>query len=156
MKLIQLTNSTTDFSQVDDIYFEEVCKHNWYLTTSKSGRKIVSTTINTKRYELSVFIAILSKIPNPYPDRIVDLDHINDNSLNNQVGNLRYIPNTENIRRGHKNPYKCIRERENKYNPFEVTVYIKNKPHYLGCFRTLEEALHARNLFAQEYNLILY
>ena len=92
---------------------------------------------------------LVAKVFIPNPDNKPEIDHIDRNPANNHVDNLRWVTRSENclntkIRSdntsGHKNIY-WNKEREQ----FQVKKFKDNKEIYLGAFKTLEEAIVARD-----------
>jgi hypothetical protein len=78
-----------------------------------------------------------------------EVDHIDQNPANNHVDNLRWSNRSENclntkIRSdntsGHKNIY-WVESRK----VFQVKLFRDNKEIYVGAFKTLEEAIKARD-----------
>ena len=154
MTTILLTNSS-EVGLIDSIYFEEVSKHNWQLINGKEGNKYIGTELHGKTLYLHVLIALLSKLPNLFPGILVDIDHIDNNGLNCQVYNLRYIPHSENTRRGmfKNNPDKNIWHRKDN-GKYRVKFIVNKKGIDVGQFDTIEEARIARDSFIRSQNLI--
>lgn len=95
----------------------------------------------------------------PNPDNKPEIDHIDKNPANNHVDNLRWATRSENTLNtkvrsdntsGHKNIY-WNKERER----FQVKKFKDNKEIYLGAFKTLEEAIEARDEFINNNNNLL-
>jgi hypothetical protein len=85
----------------------------------------------------------------PNPENKSEIDHIDRDPSNNHVDNLRWVTRSENVLNtkirsdntsGHKNIY-WNKEREK----FQVKKFKDNKEIYLGAFKTLEEAIKARD-----------
>lgn len=80
------------------------------------------------------------------------INHINSNPSDNRVENLEWVTARENKYHGKgmgKNP--CIIFKKGKYT---VKTQYEKKPHYIGSFLSLEEAIKARNNFFKERNII--
>jgi len=89
----------------------------------------------------------------PNPDNLPQIDHIDDDSTNNNLSNLQWISASDNIRKA-SHPV-CSKER-NSFSGHKYIYYHTHKKHYLfiirknkiqqrlGCFKTLEEALKAK------------
>jgi hypothetical protein len=85
----------------------------------------------------------------PNPDNKIEIDHIDRDPSNNRVDNLRWATRSENVLNtkvrsdntsGSKGVYwNKSRER------FQVKVFKDNKEIYIGAYKTLEEAITARN-----------
>ena len=82
------------------------------------------------------------------------IDHIDANSQNNDPRNLRLVTSSENqlnsrmpknSKSGHKNI--SFHKRNKSYY---CVIRIRGKDNWLGSFKTLEEALQARNSFMEK------
>ena len=85
------------------------------------------------------------------PDNYV-VDHIDGNIENNHISNLRVVTQTINSRNRRK-PNKQTKTNENgitkSKSSFIVRVRLNGVRHYIGSFKTLEEAIIARD----QYNI---
>jgi len=104
----------------------------------------------------SVRVHILSAtafIPNPL--NLPQVNHLDNNPLNNHVSNLKWVTNRENAIHGHtffKRSSKftgvCFDKRDGKY---EARIMINGKSHYLGRFCCEIEAAES---YQQAFKLI--
>ena len=80
-------------------------------------------------------------IGHPINDYVVD--HIDQNTLNNKISNLRIISNRDNcLNRSHsKNGVSFCRQ--NKKNPWKTSFYENGRQIHLGYFSTRIQALEA-------------
>ena len=131
-----------------DIYTwrEWVKKPYWYkikikLETHKSGYKRYRICINRKKSSLSRFVY---KAHNPEWD-ITDnsknnhIDHINRNSLDNRIENLRVVTNQQNCFNRTAKGY-CWNKKENKWH---AAIRLNGKNKHLGCFDKEQDARQA-------------
>lgn len=86
----------------------------------------------------------------PNPDGKLYVDHIDRDKLNNCVTNLRWVTNSENLmnrgtQKNNKLGEKNIRWKNDKQ---KYCIEIKNK--FMGYFKTLEEAIQARDNFISQ------
>lgn len=83
----------------------------------------------------------------------LEVDHINGNPLDNRKSNLRLCTHQQNCsnHKGyskHKGVYKIKNRPLN--NPYVAQIMVDGKHVHIGYFRTLEEAMKARDKKAKE------
>jgi len=135
---------------------------------NKKRNKLLTPIINNKNYyqlnlcknnkrknfQLHRLIAI-AFIPNP--NNLPITDHIDKNSLNNSIDNLRWVSHSQNQynKQKRKNTTSKFRgvffKKEN--NKWCSTIYIEKKMIYIGFFDTEEEGAIAFNEAIKKYNL---
>lgn len=82
-----------------------------------------------------------------------NIDHIDGNPSNNNIHNLRDVTHQENMKNKAKNRRNATGENGVSFNkahcrrnkPFQVTVGVNGFHKFIGRFKTLEEAVKARN-----------
>jgi len=135
MKLIQLTQG--QFAMVDDDMYEELNQYNWYASWDRNCFRVLrNVTINGKRATVKLHRAIM----NAQKGQIVD--HIDNNTLNNQRSNLRLCTTSQNnMNRGMQTTnttgYKGV-FRNGK--GFIAKICLNGKVIHLGTRPTAEEA----------------
>ena len=110
------------------------------------GYKNIDLWKNNKSYNKKVArLVALAFLPNP--EGLPEVDHIDNNKLNNRVENLRWCSRLQNqwnkgkpVR--NKSGYKCVSFRKDR-NKWRSQITINNKTTHLGCFDTAEEAYTA-------------
>jgi hypothetical protein len=108
---------------------------------------MLSKENNQKKFKIHqlVSMAFLNHIPCGMKAVI---DHIDDDKLNNKVGNLRIVTAYENHRKVKNNSktskYFGIYKQNNKWR---VQILFKNKRIHIGLFKTEEQAKNAYDLF---------
>lgn len=71
------------------------------------------------------------------------VDHVNQDKADNRIKNLRNATNSQNQhnckKRAGNNPYKGV-SKNSSGKGWEASITVNYKPHYLGYFKTPEEA----------------
>ena len=112
-------------------------------TTRPDGYKII--TVKRRRYRSHhlAFLYVHGFLPG-------ELDHIDNNPSNNRISNLREATRSQNMANSYNrraNRGVCWHRAAGKW---EAHITINRKKHYLGLFRTQEEAAAARKAAAKE------
>lgn len=120
--------------------WEKLKQHTWYETNG-----YIAAKINGKERK---FHRCILDVPNGY-----EIDHINRKPNDNRKENLRIVTHTGNmanlsVRRNNKWGCKGIYACPNGYR---AQININGTRKYLGSFRTLEEAISAREQAEREY-----
>jgi len=125
-------------------------------TRVHKGYRDICLYKNKKLYNCSIHRLIaLSFIPNPENKR--QIDHIDRNSLNNDISNLRWVSHGENQR--NKNKQKnCSSQFKgisfDKYHKlWKASICINNKIKHLGYYTTEATAYEHWKSFVIENNL---
>lgn len=84
----------------------------------------------------------------------VYVDHINGDKLDNRISNLRITDNVRNNqnkskRKDSTQPFKGVQRKNEK---FSACITIQKKRHFLGTFKTAEEAANAYKQAAKTAN----
>lgn len=121
----------------------------------RSGYHTIALSMKGKRKSFQVHRLVAEAfIPNSENKPLIN--HIDENRKNNNVNNLEWCTQLENVRHSlhkkigsmvnyvGKSGEKYIRIRNNRY---EVSIYYKGKRHYVGTYKTLSEAINKRNIF---------
>jgi hypothetical protein len=131
---------------------ESFNRYDWRELTSKphikkSGYKIIRVGINNKIYTSSRIIYWAFNdfdIDNPK----IEIDHINIDSTDNRLCNLRITTHQHN--QWNKNCKGYSREG----NKWRTQIYINNKQIYLGVYATEDEARQAYLIGKEKYHII--
>lgn len=85
------------------------------------------------------------------PPQGMVVDHINDNGLDNRKENLRFLLNSENIRRRYEGTDTGLKFSDrNMTNPWIAQISFGGKTRHVGYFPTKEAAREARDEALEE------
>lgn len=138
MKLIPLTKGY--FAKVDDEDFERLMKYRWQVNNPSKSKHITyakRTDRTCGQRSVSMHREIMGITPG------FEIDHIDNDGLNNQKSNLRLATQSQNCQHRRKpnypNKYKgvCFHKRNRNY---QVEITVNGKRKYLGWFRDAKEA----------------
>lgn len=145
MKRIRLKNTVNAFVLVDDEDYNELNKNNWTLS---SGHAIRNVRSGGRNYTVHMARQIMN-----YPKGL-EVDHKNNDPLDNQKENLRICTHQQNIEnslptRGRDSKCKgvCLHKRCSKW---QAQIYFNGKSIYLGLFNVKEDAARAYDKKALE------
>jgi hypothetical protein len=92
----------------------------------------------------------------PNPDNLEQVDHIDNNRLNNNIKNLRWVTRSQNIQNRKKKQNcssKYIGVNLDKYaKKWKAQIYVNGKKLHLGLFKNEEDAAKIYDLKADEIN----
>jgi hypothetical protein len=146
MRAIQLTQGQVTI--VDDADYSWINEFQWYAAKINYGvgfyacRKIRRRPVGMHR--------IIMGVEN---DPSVDVDHINNDALDNRRENLRICSRSENcmnkvMHRDNRSGFKGVSRSGNR---FQAKIKANGKQRYLGTFKTPEEAARAYDAAAKEH-----
>ena len=132
------------YSIIDIESYDKVAPYMWYSTPDE----YVRGTVDKKQ------VALHRHLMNPKEGFVVD--HINGDPSDNRISNLRCITQQQNIWNSRRNTnvaeYKNISKIGNRW---QLRMSINGKETYLGLFKTVHEAIEARevayNLYRDEH-----
>ena len=95
---IELPNQK--YTIIDKVYMDEVMKYNWFMSSNgypMHGKRIAESEIKTKKIYLHFLV---KKLQSENPDfsiekHVTSIDHINRQTFDNRVSNLRIATNKE-------------------------------------------------------------
>ena len=147
-------------SRVKDSPFGSFTSQEQILATrlTKFGyiRAMLQRSGIRKMYNVHRIVAI-SFIPNPL--NLPQVNHIDGNKSNNNVGNLEWVSVSENGTHAFLNKTTQSNNwgimREKRYNTWTVVLLIAPKTKkYFGSFKSLEDAIVVRNEAMIKYGLV--
>lgn len=146
MKRIKLTRGM--FALVDDQDFEILNSLSWYAQKIPHGR-----TYYAARKEKGKFVSMHRQIMG-FPT-IGDVDHIDQNGLNNQRLNLRVVSKSVNMRnvavKRNSTSGTVGVSYEKGFNRYKAHITVNNKTITIGRFKNLSDAIQARKEAEKEY-----
>ncbi len=131
---------TVDLPLVDSFPF------TWHL----AKRRHTTYAMGNYRREGRYFPVLMHRLI--VPDTTLEIDHINQNGLDNRRFNLR--PATPTLNRLNSDRF-CRPDREGvrgvyrRRNKWCAQIYVNGVHHYLGTFETVEAATYARKVAQQ-------
>ena len=147
MKEIYLANGK-GIALVNNEDYEMLSKYKWQNNQMGKGYAITSIKINNK-YSNKYMHQFLIDVSDGY-----EIDHIDNNGLNNQRDNLRVVTHRQNMMNKvkYKNStsiYKgvCWHKQNKKW---QASIRLDKKLHYLGYFIDEKDAAIAYNIKAKE------
>jgi hypothetical protein len=151
-KLIKLTQNK--YAIVDDEDYDDLIKWKWFATKqAKTYYAVRTARLSGKQTTIRMHRYLLNAQTGD------EIDHKNNNGLDNRRKNIRFCTSTQNkgncrkytsIRYGNK--YKGVKAnyKRSKNNPWAAVICYKGKGIYIGVFKTEEEAALAYNKKAIE------
>lgn len=131
---------------VDTADFDEIVKHKWSIYPRKGAYYYPEAFINNKQIFLHRYLL-------DCPKNLV-VDHINGNTLDNRRTNLRIVSHEYNCFNLHRNTRNTSGHRGISYvqkeNRWKVKCRFNKTDYYIGRYKTLEEAIEARNYAYQD------
>lgn len=116
----------------------DVRSGNWYVTTQR--KVLVGGEYVYRKFGLAEFI--IGK-----PEKGLQIDHINQDSLDNRIENLRFCTRSENLRnrrkmKGCSSKYKGVTK---TYKGWRAQIVVNKKNYHLGFYDNEMEAAIAYN-----------
>ena len=111
------------------------------------GYPNVDLMVDGKRKNIKVHVLVWEAFGHRKRNgRIIVIDHIDDNKLNNNISNLQLLTHRENVRKRNPPASKHTGIIYNKTRrKWCANKYKNNKTFYIGAYRTEEEAILALN-----------
>jgi hypothetical protein len=149
-KEIQLTQGKVAI--VDDEDYDYLNQFKWFANNN-NGKFYVGRSITvSKNKKIRIFMhRFIMK-----PEKVMVIDHLDGNPLNNQKNNLRICTHAENMRNSkintnNKSGYKGVSFQENRNN-YRASIKFNNKTINIGNFINPIDAARAYNAAALKYH----
>lgn len=136
------------YAIVDDVQYKKLNKFTWYL--NEYGYACRMTNINGKRTSFRMHREIMNAKKNDL------VDHINRNTLDNRISNLRFCTKSQNAINTAKTLSKCgykgvsLDIRSNLTKRYRARVKYNGITYFIGRFATAIEAAMAYNAKVKE------
>jgi hypothetical protein len=140
------------YALIDHEDLERVVEYRWYYSyKGKHVRATVSMGKGSNKFKTVLLHRFIMNAPDD-----LQVDHINEDVLDNRKQNLRLCTHGENgqnrgKQKNGKNPYKGITQNPNSKRWMAHIGYNK-KHYYLGTYATPEEAARAYNEAALKHH----
>lgn len=149
MKIIILSNGKS--AQVSDEDYDYLNQFNWCPIGGRGGPYAGRGSDKNREY-MHMEVLKRMRIEIPFD---MEVDHRDQNSLNNQRENLRVVTksiNRHNTRTQHNNTSGCrgVKFNERAYR-WIATINIRGTRIHLGSFIDYEKAVEARKLAERKY-----
>ena len=143
MKKIHLTQNL--YSIVDHLDFETLSEFRWHAV--KMGTKAKPLYYAARNITISPYkgrILLMHRVITNAPKGMV-VDHINGDTLDNRRVNLRICSQGENMKNARSGKNKWGFRGISKSSPgtFAASICVNGRAHYLGSFKTAEDAARA-------------
>jgi hypothetical protein len=153
MKKINLTKG--QFSIVDDEDYIDLNKYKWFAVRgTKNNSFYAARSYMGKHQYLHRYLMVVN-------NRLLQVDHIDKNGLNNQRCNLRVCTHSENMKNRAKKKnsgskylgvyfQKATKDNKRITDKYIVRIQYNGKNRYIGTFKTEIDAAKAYNKVAAE------
>lgn len=138
---IKLSNNKIALVDRDD--FAYLNQFKWYYLAGYAARRSNGKTIYMHRE--------LMKFP-----KNKEVDHINNNGLDNRTSNLRIVTRTQNnqnrgMQKSNTSGYKGV-VWHNQNQKWWARIWVNGKQISLGCFDAIEKAANAYKIASEQYH----
>ncbi|MEX0596197.1 MAG: HNH endonuclease, partial [Candidatus Paceibacterota bacterium] len=148
MRKIKLTQGK--FAIVDDEDYERINQFKWYYDKGRARRNIPASENDGKRTFYYMHWGIIGK-----PENDLEVDHINQNSIDNRKENLRFATHAENTRNAKLREDNTSGIRGVGFHEYSGLWYaqisIDGASKRIGYFKEKIDAIKAYNNAAIEY-----
>ena len=149
---------------------------NYSISNSGEVKNIITNKIlKPRKHQRGYLTVCLYKDKKPYntfihrliaihfienPNNYKIVDHIDKDTSNNNIDNLRWVTLQTNNYNSNKQNKKCSSIYKgvyysNKNNIYTSSIVIGGTKHHLGSFKTEEEAFNKRNEYIQQNNILI-
>lgn len=145
MKEVQLTQGY--IALVDDEDYERVSKYSWHIHRSHNHKTVYARAYLSKT-------STKQTVMHQFLTGKLDIDHKDNNGLNNQRNNLRVATRSQQVANaGPRNTNKCGLKGvswHKQARKWRAVIMVGAKQKYLGCYVDKEEAARAYDTAATQ------
>ena len=113
----------------------------------------VGLFVNGKSFYKTVHSIVAQNFIGERPDKF-DIDHIDNNSLNNRADNLRYVSRSENIKKtfsGKRLGVGLMNKTKKPPQRYRADIWIYGRRYFLGSFTDINKAIRIYNETHKEF-----
>lgn len=128
---------------IDTKLIKQVCSHYWSIANYRGkiyAQSFIGYDLNNKKINI-----LLHRLITKCPKHLM-VDHINHNTLDNRLENLKICTNKEN--QHNRRNFEGVRQTKWGY---QVQMRVNNKSKCFGTYKTLDEAKQVRISAEKEY-----
>lgn len=140
--MIELKLTQNKIALIDDEDFERVSQLSWQAHYQKGKWYVVSGS----PYQMIYLHRFIMR-----PDSKIDIDHKDDDGLNNQRSNLRFATRSQNMANSGPRNGKKFKGIHKNSGRFRAQITVNYKRIHLGYFDTEEQAAKAYDEGARRY-----
>lgn len=133
--------------KVDSDKVDNLKNYKIYIRTHDCGKQYACICIDGRKILLHRYLMDIYN--NEYTLQTV-VDHINGDSLDNRLSNLRICSHKDNMKNIKKKKFSGVQKSPNKNNKWIARIMSNYKTYNIGYFDTYEEAVYMRLLKEKE------